>query len=178
MPTFSYKECLKKIKELISNKVHSSHLVNAFVTRYLINAQECNISKGIQVFFYLSIKLFIKKIILYIYYHLLYIFFFFFLTDRISKSDKDVWSILLKLFTTSGLLTNVLQCLVTLNFRVAALWTIELCKVVFKNSKKIEIKHNDNDNCMNCKTLDFDSNLVLRTALNSPHTHTTVFLKW
>lgn len=106
----------------------------------------------------------------------MYIFFFF--TDRISKTDKDVWSVILKLFTTSGLLTNVLQCLVTLNSRVAALWTIELCIVLSKNSKKVEIKHNDNDICMNCKTLDFDSNLVMKTALNSPHTHTTVFLKW
>lgn len=54
MHTFSYKECIKKIKEFLSNKVHSSHLVNAFVTRYLINAQECNISKGINIFFYYS----------------------------------------------------------------------------------------------------------------------------
>lgn len=75
-------------------------------------------------------------------------------------------------------MTNLLQCLVTQNSRVAALWIIELCKVVFKNSKKIQIKPNDNDNCMICKTLDLDPNLVLRTALNSPHTHTIVFLKW
>ncbi|VVC31397.1 Hypothetical protein CINCED_3A019295 [Cinara cedri] len=143
VPSFSYKECIKKIKEFLANKVYTSQLVNAFVTRYLMNAQECNSIKG-----------------------------------RISKTDKDVWSVLLKLFTTSGLLTNLLQCLVTQNSRVAALWIIELCIVVFKNSKKIEIKHNENDNCMTCKTLDLDSNLVLRTALNSPHSHTVVFLKW
>lgn len=41
MPTSSYKECIKKIKEFLANKVYTSQLVNAFVTRYLINAQEC-----------------------------------------------------------------------------------------------------------------------------------------
>lgn len=85
---------------------------------------------------------------------------------------------MLKILTNSGLLTNVLQCLVTQNSRIAALWVIELCIVVYKNSKKINIKHNQSDDCMNCKPLHLDTSLVLRTALNTPHTHTVVFLKW
>lgn len=46
MPKFSNKECTKKIKELLANKVSSSQLVNVFVTRYLLQTQECNVSEG------------------------------------------------------------------------------------------------------------------------------------
>lgn len=97
---------------------------------------------------------------------------------RISKTDKATWNVLLKTMTTSGLLTNVLQCLVTQNSRIAALWTVELCIVVHKWRNKIELKHYQDDNCMNCKPSHLDTSLVLRIALNSPHTHTVVFLKW
>lgn len=47
MSDYSNKECIKKIKEFLLNKVWSLQLINAFITRYLLNAQECNISKGI-----------------------------------------------------------------------------------------------------------------------------------
>lgn len=43
----SNKERVKQIKELMSNDVWSSKLVNVFVTRFLLQAKECNISKGI-----------------------------------------------------------------------------------------------------------------------------------
>lgn len=98
--------------------------------------------------------------------------------DRISKPDKAIWSTMIKTINTSGLLTKVLQCLVTQNSRIAALWVIELCIVVYKSSKKIDIQHNLNDYCMNCKPTNLDSCLVLKTALNSPHAQTILFLKW
>lgn len=104
--------------------------------------------------------------------------FFFLVLGRISKPDKEIWSAFLKLITTSNLLTKTLQCLVTQNSRIAALWVIELCMVMYKSSKKIDTKLNQTDNCMNCKPRHLDTNLVLRTALNSPHMFTTVFLKW
>lgn len=85
---------------------------------------------------------------------------------------------MLKVLTSSGLLTNVLQCLVTQNSHIAALWVIELCIVAYKTHRKLNIKHNQNDDCMNCKPLHLDTSLVLRTALNTPHTHTVIFLKW
>lgn len=82
--------------------------------------------------------------------------------------------------TTSGLLTNILQCLVTQNSHVAALWVVELCIVVYKNSKRNDVKHsqNQNDNCLNFKPIYLDTSFVLRTALNSPHAYTITFLKW
>jgi len=141
---FSNKECVKKIKELLANKLWSLQLANVFVTRYLLQSQECNVSEG-----------------------------------RISKTDKDMWSVLLKIMTTAGLLTNILQCLVTQNSRIAALWVVELCLVVYKFSKKNDAKHDSNQHiCMNCKPLYLDTSLVLRTALNSTHAYTVVFLKW
>jgi len=102
----------------------------------------------------------------------------FYFLGRISKSDKAIWNVLLKTFNNSGLLTNVLQCLVTQHSRIAALWVLELCIVAYKSSKKIDMKNNQNDNCMNCKPLNLDTNLVLRTALQSPHPYTVIFLKW
>lgn len=101
---------------------------------------------------------------------------FSFYIGRISKTDKVIWSLLLKIFTNYGLLTDILQCLVIQNSRTAALWVIELCMVVYQNNKKIKI--NQNDNCMNCKSLNLDTSLVLRTSLNSPHRYTILFLKW
>jgi len=80
--------------------------------------------------------------------------------------------------TNSGLLTSILKCLVIQQSRIAALWVIELCLVVYKTKRNINIKHNDNDSCMSCKPLHLDTNLVLRTALNSAHKYTIVFLKW
>lgn len=80
--------------------------------------------------------------------------------------------------TTSGLLTNVLQYLVIQNSRIAALWSVELCIVVYKSGNKIEIKNSQSDYCMHCKPSHLDASLVLRVALNSPHMHTIVFLKW
>ncbi|XP_026810744.1 uncharacterized protein LOC113552198 [Rhopalosiphum maidis] len=97
---------------------------------------------------------------------------------RISKTDKAIWNVLLKTLNSSGLLTNVLLCLVTQHSRIAALWVLELCIVAYKSSKKIDLKNNQNDNCMNCKPLNLDTNLVLRTALQSPHPFTNIFLKW
>lgn len=107
-------------------------------------------------------------------------FFFNFFLGRILKTDKEIWRVLLKIMTTAGLLTNILQCLVTQNSRIAALWVIELCLVVYKFSKKNDVKHNNkqNDNCVNCKPLYLDTSLVLRTALNSTHEYTVIFLKW
>lgn len=97
---------------------------------------------------------------------------------RISKTDKATWSVLLKILTNSGLLTNVLQCLVIQNSRIAALWVIELCMVIYRNNKKIKTNRNQNYDCMNCRPLNLDANLVLRIALNSPHSYTVIFLKW
>ncbi|XP_015379520.1 PREDICTED: uncharacterized protein LOC107173474 isoform X2 [Diuraphis noxia] len=97
---------------------------------------------------------------------------------RISKTDKAIWNVLFKTFNNSGLLTNVLQCLVTHHSRISALWVLELCIVTYKSSKKIDLKNNQNDNCMNCKPMNLDANLVLRTALQSPHLFTNIFLKW
>ncbi|CAI6367525.1 unnamed protein product [Macrosiphum euphorbiae] len=139
----SNKECVKKMKNLLVVKDWSSDLVNVFVSQYLLQAHECNVSKG-----------------------------------RISKTDKAIWNVLLKTFNNSGLLTNVLQCLVTQHSRIAALWVVELCIVAYKSSKKIDLKNNQNDDCMNCKPLNLDSNLVLRTTLQSPHPYTIIFLKW
>ncbi|KAL4150064.1 hypothetical protein QTP88_003905 [Uroleucon formosanum] len=143
MSECSNKECVKKMKNLLVIKDWSSDLVNVFVSQYLLQAQECNVSKG-----------------------------------RISKTDKAIWNVLLKTFNNSGLLTNVLQCLVTQHSRIAALWVLELCIVAYKSSKKIDMKNNQNDNCMNCKPLNLDTNLVLRTTLQSPHPYTIIFLKW
>lgn len=78
---------------------------------------------------------------------------------------------------TSGLLTNILQCLVTQNSYIAALWVVELC-IVYYNSKKQKNKYIQNDNCINSKNIKLDKSLVLRTALNSTHTYTRIFLKW
>ncbi|XP_060879384.1 uncharacterized protein LOC132951605 [Metopolophium dirhodum] len=139
----SNKECVKKMKNLLIIKDWSSDLVNVFVSQYLLQAHECNVSKG-----------------------------------RISKTDKAIWNVLLKTFNNAGLLTNVLQCLVTQHSRIAALWVLELCIVAYKSSKKIDMKNNQNDNCMNCKPLNLDTNLVLRTTLQSPHPYTIIFLKW
>jgi len=102
----------------------------------------------------------------------------FYFLGRISKTDKAIWNVLFKTFNNSGLLTNVLQCLVTHHSRISALWVLELCIVVYKSSKKIKFNNNQNDNCMNCKPIDLDANLVLRTALQSPHLYTNIFLKW
>ncbi|KAF0757208.1 Ribosomal biogenesis protein LAS1L [Aphis craccivora] len=140
---YSNKECTKKIKDLLVNKSWSSDLVNVFTTRYLLQAHECNVSKG-----------------------------------RISKTDKILWNVLLKILNNCGLMTNVLQCLVTQHSRIAALWVLELCIIAYKSSKKIDLKNNQNNNCMNFKPLNWDTNLVLRTALQSPHPHTIIFLKW
>jgi hypothetical protein len=57
MPEFSYKECLKKIKEYLANKHTSSQLVNLFITRYLLQSEECNISKGIFYWPYINITI-------------------------------------------------------------------------------------------------------------------------
>ncbi|XP_025203994.1 uncharacterized protein LOC112600885 [Melanaphis sacchari] len=141
--SYSNKECIKKMKDLLANKDWSSDLVNVFTTRYLLQAHECNVSKG-----------------------------------RISKTDKAIWNVLLKTLNNSGLLTNVLLCLVTQHSRIAALWVLELCIIAYKSSKKIDLNDNQNDNCMNCKPLKLDTNLVLRTALQSPHPYTIIFLKW
>lgn len=46
MPEFSHKECTKKFKELLTNKVWSLQLVNVFVARYLLQAKECSVTKG------------------------------------------------------------------------------------------------------------------------------------
>lgn len=100
-----------------------------------------------------------------------------FCTGRISKFDREFWSVLLKMSTTIGLLTNVLQCLVTQNSYIAALWVIELC-LMYKINKKIDIKYDQNDSCMNCKPLHLDTSLILKTALNSTHPYTTIFIKW
>lgn len=100
-----------------------------------------------------------------------------FFLGRISKTGKAIWSVLLRILTTSGLLTNLLQILVTQNSRIAALWVLELCVVVYKISNKNDRKHNEND-CMNYKALNLDTGLILRTALNEPHTFTILFLKW
>lgn len=56
MPKFSYKECLKKIKEYLANKLLASQLANLFITRYLLQSEECNISKGMFgiLFFFMS----------------------------------------------------------------------------------------------------------------------------
>jgi len=43
---FSNKECIKKIKKLLTNKIWSEQLVNVFVSQYLLRAKECNVSKG------------------------------------------------------------------------------------------------------------------------------------
>lgn len=98
---------------------------------------------------------------------------------RISKKDKETWSVLLKNMTISGLLTNILQCLVTQNSHIAALWVVELCIIVYKESKRNDVKHkNENDNCLNFKPICLDTSLILRTALNSTHAYTITFLKW
>lgn len=55
MPELSNKECIKRIKTLLANKVWSPQLANVFVTRYLLQAQECNISKGAYVIYILDI---------------------------------------------------------------------------------------------------------------------------
>lgn len=47
MSELSTKECVKRIKTLLMNKVWSTQLVNVFVTQYLIKAKECNVTKGI-----------------------------------------------------------------------------------------------------------------------------------
>lgn len=104
-------------------------------------------------------------------------FFSLFCIGRISKFDKGIWSVLLKITNTIGLLTNVLQCLVTQNSYIAALWVIELC-LMYKINRKTDIKYDQNDSCMNWKTLHLDTSLVLKTALNSTHPYTTIFIKW
>lgn len=96
---------------------------------------------------------------------------------RILKSDRAIWSILLKNLATAGLFTNLFQILVTQNSRIAALWVIELCIIVNKTSNKITSQPNSND-YMKCKVLNLDTDLVLRTALHTPHTFTMIFLKW
>jgi len=106
-------------------------------------------------------------------------FLFIYFLGRISRTDKSIWRVFFKLMTNSGLLTNILQCLVIQNSHIAALWVVELCLVVNKNNKKNDIKHSNNQyNCMNFKPLNLDTNLVLRTALNSTHPFTVIFLKW
>lgn len=80
--------------------------------------------------------------------------------------------------TALGLLTSLLQCLVAQKSRIAALWVVELCLVVHKDNRKIDTKHDQDNSCMNCKSLHLDTNLVLRTALNSTHKYTPIFLKW
>jgi len=42
----SNKECVKKMKDHLAIKDWSSDLVNVFTTRYLLQAHECNVSKG------------------------------------------------------------------------------------------------------------------------------------
>lgn len=44
---YSNKECIKKIKEFLVNKVWSLQLINVFVSKYLLHARECSNSKGI-----------------------------------------------------------------------------------------------------------------------------------
>lgn len=46
MSECSNKECVKKMKNLLVIKDWSSDLVNVFVSQYLLQAQECNVSKG------------------------------------------------------------------------------------------------------------------------------------
>lgn len=92
--------------------------------------------------------------------------------------DKVIWIVLLKMSNSLGLLTNVLQCLVTQNSYIAALWVVELC-LMYKINKKIDIiKYDQNDSYMNCEPLHLDTSLVLRTALNSTHPYTNIFIKW
>lgn len=98
-------------------------------------------------------------------------------TGRISKFDKRIWSVLLKISNTIGLFTNVLQCLVTQNSYIAALWVIELC-LMHKSNTKIDPKYYQNDSYINCKPLHLDTGLVLKSALNSTHPYTTIFIKW
>lgn len=96
---------------------------------------------------------------------------------RISKSDREIWSILFKNLAIAGLLTNLFLVLVTQNCRIAALWVIELCLIVNKSSNKIRSKPYNND-YIKCKVLHLDTDIVLRTALNAPHAFTMMFLKW
>lgn len=51
MNKFSNKKCIKKMKELLENDAWSSQLVNVFVTRYLLQSNECKVSKGIFLIF-------------------------------------------------------------------------------------------------------------------------------
>lgn len=88
-----------------------------------------------------------------------------------------IWSVLIKIMNTSGLLTSILQCLVTQNSYIAALWVVELC-IVYYNSKKQKTKYIQSDNYINVKNINLDTNLVLRTSLNSTHMYTCIFLKW
>lgn len=100
-----------------------------------------------------------------------------FYLGRISKTDKAIWNTLLKILATTGLITNLLQILVTQNSRIAALWVIEICVIIYNSSNKIVCKPNNND-CIRCKVLHLDTDLILRTALNAPHVFTMIFLKW
>ncbi|XP_050536113.1 uncharacterized protein LOC126902665 [Daktulosphaira vitifoliae] len=96
---------------------------------------------------------------------------------RISKVDKSSWSILLKIISTLGLISNLLQCLVIQESYIAALWIVELCIVIHKNNKKIETNHNEFDTCLGIMK-NIDTSIVLKIALKMPHKYTSVFLRW
>lgn len=91
----------------------------------------------------------------------------------------DTWRVLLYYLIDLGFLTNLLQCLVTNNSHKAALWVVELCSLAFEIKRNVFCKPKQiNGINLPRKLISFDSNLVLRTALNSVHSYTSVFLEW
>ncbi|XP_050435781.1 uncharacterized protein LOC126842712 isoform X2 [Adelges cooleyi] len=138
-----YKNCVKKIKLLLSDRASSSMLINVFCTRYLLHSQKHKIAK-----------------------------------NRISGLDKITWSVLLKVISNLGLLTNLLQCLVVQESLISALWVVELCTVLFKSSEKRNCNHDQFDDCFGDKRLTVDASIILKSAVKSPHKYTIVFLKW